>query len=256
MAEYTLAIAFSTGVPTDRVLSASLWERGVAEPAPDDADPADVVEIVHCGEAFSEHGIRIVDVESRAVLDDRRVGEIEICGPSVMQGYYEMPEATSETIGEDGWMRTGDLGYLADGNIYICGRAKDVIIVNGKNYYPQDIERIASEVHGIRQDQCVAFARAGADGSEECVLVAEATKLSDDPGSISSAIKNRVRSELGVSVAEVVLIKRNTMPKTSSGKVRRRETKSRLECSRLELVAPAPMRRREIPPARPSAPAM
>jgi fatty-acyl-CoA synthase len=253
LAEATLAVTFVGMDETLRVdrVEAEAMKRGEARPA---YNGTPSLEVVSCGRPFPGHELRIVDDEGNE-LGERAVGHVLLRGPSVTGGYFGDAEASAEVF-KDGWLDTGDLGYLAAGELHVCGRAKDLIIVNGKNYYPQDIERIASEVHGIRQDQCVAFARAGADGSEECVLVAEATKLSDDPGSISSAIKKRVRSELGVSVAEVVLIKRNTMPKTSSGKVRRRETKSRLECSRLELVAPAPMRRREIPPARPSAPAM
>ena len=152
MAEYTLAISFSTGVPTDSVDQEKLWTDGVAEPTEEGG-----LEIVGCGKAFPGHGIRIVDVESREVLEDRRVGEIEISGPSVMAGYYELPHVTAQTIGDDGWMRTGDLGYLVEGSVYICGRAKDVIIVNGKNYYPQDLEWLGSEVNGVRAGNVIAF---------------------------------------------------------------------------------------------------
>ena len=229
MAEYTLAIAFSTGVPTDRVLSASLWERGVAEPAPEVADPADVVEIVHCGKAFSEHGIRIVDVESRAVLDDRRVGEIEICGPSVMQGYYEMPEATSETIGKDGWMRTGDLGYLADGNIYICGRAKDVIIVNGKNYYPQDLEWAGSEVKGVRAGNVIAFPSHLPGLGREAVVVVAETKETEGRDALARDVKTEIAKATGLTVDEVVIVDAGTIPKTSSGKLQRRKARQLFE---------------------------
>ena len=91
----------------------------------------------------------------------------------------------------------------------------------------------------MRQDQCVAFSRIGADGEEECVLVAEALRGKNDVEGLTSAIRQRVRTELGIPVAEVVLIKRNSMPKTSSGKVRRRETKARLEAGTLEWLEPS-----------------
>ena len=121
--------------------------------------------------------------------------------------------------------------------LHLCGRAKDLIILNGKNFYPQDIERVVSEIQGIRQDQCVAFSRLDAAGKEECVVVAEARKGTRTTlEQLHSEVRQRVRSELGVTVAEVVLIKRGTLPKTSSGKVRRRETKARLARQQLELL--------------------
>ncbi len=103
MAENTLAIAFSTGIPTDVVDSDTLWARGEAK-APESED-SESLEIVGCGKAFPDHGIRIVDTESRAVLPERRVGEIQISGPSVMKEYFENPDKTAETI-EDGWLST------------------------------------------------------------------------------------------------------------------------------------------------------
>ncbi|HJL18532.1 MAG TPA: fatty acyl-AMP ligase [Sandaracinaceae bacterium LLY-WYZ-13_1] len=229
MAEYTLAIAFSTGVPTDRVWQEKLWAEGVAEPAPEDADPTDVVEIVHCGPSFAEHGIRIVDLDDRAVLPDRRVGEIEVRGPSVMQGYYEMPEATRETIGGDGWMRTGDLGYLAEGNVYICGRAKDVIIVNGKNYYPQDLEWAASEVQGVRAGNVIAFPSHRPGLGREAVIVVAETKEPEGRDALARAVQAEIARETGLTVDEVVMVDAGTIPKTSSGKLQRRKARQLYE---------------------------
>ncbi|MBZ0118780.1 MAG: fatty acyl-AMP ligase [Sandaracinaceae bacterium] len=222
MAEYTLAIAFSTDVPTDRVVAEDLWTRGEAVPAPEGAGSNETVEIVHCGKAFPKHGIRIVDVESRAVLPDRRVGEIEVSGPSVMQGYYEMPDETGSTIGKDGWMRTGDLGYLVDGNIFICGRKKDVIIVNGKNYYPQDLEWAGGEVSGVRPGNVIAFPsfKEGL-GREAVVVVAESKEPNVDRDKLASDIKAHISTVTGLTVDEVVVVDAGTIPKTSSGKLQR-----------------------------------
>jgi fatty-acyl-CoA synthase len=235
MAEYTLAIAFSTGVPTDRVDADTLWSDGVAEPVADDKTGPEVVEIVHCGRAFPEHGVRIVDVETREVLGDRRVGEIEVSGPSVMQGYYEQPDATSETIGEDGWMKTGDLGYLVDGNVFICGRAKDVIIVNGKNYYPQDLEWAGSEVSGIRQGNVIAFPtfREGL-GREAVVVVAETREPEEKRPALAKEVKAEIAKATGLTVDEVVVVDAGTIPKTSSGKLQRRKARSQFEEGNLE----------------------
>lgn len=252
LAEATLAVSFirlDEQIKCDRV-DANAMKRGQAMPVHNGAPS---LSLVSCGRPFPGHELAIVDDEGGR-LPERRVGHVLLRGPSVTAGYFSDEAASAEAF-RDGWLCTGDLGYLAGGELYLCGRAKDLIIVNGKNYYPQDIERIASEVHGIRQDQCVAFARPGKDGSEECVIVAEAIKGDNDIEVISSAMKARVRHELGISVAEVVLIKRNTMPKTSSGKVRRRDARARLESATLELLEHKP-RRRSVPAPRPSAPAM
>jgi fatty-acyl-CoA synthase len=197
--------------------------------APDDASSDEVVEIVHCGKSFPDHGVRIVDVDSREVLPDRHVGEIEVSGPSVMQGYYEMPEATRETIGEDGWMRTGDLGYLADGNVFICGRAKDVIIVNGKNYYPQDLEWAGSEVPGVRAGNVVAFPSHRAGLGREAVVVVAETKEAEGRDQLARDVKTEIAKATGLTVDEVVIVDAGTIPKTSSGKLQRRKARQLYE---------------------------
>ncbi|MFK7984551.1 MAG: fatty acyl-AMP ligase [Sandaracinaceae bacterium] len=229
MAENTLAIAFATDVPTDRVVAERLWTDGEAVAAPDDADPDDVIEIVHCGPEFPGHGIRIVDVETRAVLEERKVGEIEVKGPSVMEGYYEMPGATRETIDKDGWLKTGDLGYLADGNIHICGRAKDVIIVNGKNYYPQDLEWAGSEVEGVRSGNVVAFPSHRAGLGREAVIVIAETKLKDEREALGRTVKTAISKATGLTADEVVMVDAGTIPKTSSGKLQRRKARQLYE---------------------------
>ncbi|MDI3285419.1 fatty acyl-AMP ligase [Polyangium sp. 15x6] len=233
MAEATLAVTFhDLGKPlaTER-LDLATMKNGKAEPTKDEAPS---LELVSCGRPFPGHELLIVGPDG-APLGERKVGEIWLRGPSVTAGYFGDAEATAETFG-GGYLRTGDLGYSADGNVYICGRSKDLIILNGKNHYPQDIERVASTVDGIRDGQCVAFARRGASGAEEAVLVAESRRLGEAKRALIEAVTLAVRSELGVQLAEVVLIKRGTLPKTSSGKVRRRETKMRLENGQLELV--------------------
>jgi fatty-acyl-CoA synthase len=251
LAEATLAVTF-TGLDetlkTD-VVCADGMKRGVAKAA----NGKGALEVVSCGRAFPGHELRIVDDEGRT-LGERQVGNVLLRGPSVTKGYFEQPEATAEAFA-GGWLKTGDLGYLAAGELYVCGRAKDLIILNGKNFYPQDIERVASESHGVRPDQVIAFGRRGVEG-EECVIVAEANKVSFDAGEVTRAITQRVRTALGVTVAEVVLIKKNSMPKTSSGKVRRKETAERLEQGTLELCEASVKRAPMATEARASAPAM
>ncbi len=246
LAESTLAVSFAP--LTEPMHSERLDKRAMEQGRAAPANGGESLELVCCGRSFPGHAIAVRGEDGRA-LPDRVVGEVWLSGPSVTQGYFGHPEATAECW-QDGWLRTGDLGYLVDGRLYVCGRAKDLIIVHGKNYYPQDVERVVSGVHGVRPDQCVAFARAGGDG-EECVVVAESLG-GMDLHEVQSAVKQRVRAELGLAVAEVVLIKKSTLPKTSSGKVRRRETKARLEDGMLELMT---VRKVAVPAARASSPA-
>jgi fatty-acyl-CoA synthase len=230
MAEATLAITFAdvrAPLTTDRVDLAAM-RAGKATQA---GVGAAAMELVSCGRPFPGHEIAIVAPDGRC-LGEREVGEIRLRGPSVTAGYYQNDEATEETFG-GGWLHTGDLGYIAAGELYICGRAKDLIILNGKNYYPQDVERIVSRIDGVRDGQCVAFSRLDASGAEIAVVVAESRK---NTAGIAEAILATVRAELGLLVGEVVFIKKSTLPKTSSGKVRRRECRRRLEAGELELV--------------------
>ena len=234
MAEATLAITFhdvAAPLKTDVVDVASM-RAGRAAAADGTADST--LELVACGRPFPDHEIRIVDPAGR-VLGPREVGEIQLKGPSVTAGYWGDPVATEETFGA-GWLKTGDLGYLADGDLYVCGRSKDLIILNGKNFYPQDIEHVVSRVEGIRDGQCVAFSRLDATGAEQAIVVAESAKRAASSPAIAQAVVNAVRAETGLLLGEVHLIKRGTLPKTSSGKVRRAETRRRLEAGELELL--------------------
>ncbi|MBX3270564.1 MAG: fatty acyl-AMP ligase [Sandaracinaceae bacterium] len=229
MAEYTLAIAFSTGIPTDRVDADRLWSDGVAAPVEEGG-----VEIVGCGRAFPEHGIRVVEVESREVLPDRRVGEIEVSGPSVMRGYFEQDEITAQTVSPDGWLRTGDLGYLVDGAVFICGRAKDVIIVNGKNYYPQDLEWAGSEVPGVRAGNVIAFPTFREGLGREAVVVVAETKQKDGRAELARDVKTEIAQRTGLTVDEVVIVDAGTIPKTSSGKLQRNRARALYEENALD----------------------
>ena len=232
MAESSLAIAFARGIPLDRVKSAALWEQGHAEPAVA-GDPG-AIEVVGCGKRFVDHEIKIVDVESGAEHPERRVGEIVIKGPSVTAGYFDDAEKTRDVI-RDGWLRTGDLGYLADGQIFICGRQKDVIIINGKNYYPQDLEWVAGKLDAVRAGNVVAFAshKAGLD-REAVVVVAESRADGEGRDKLAVDIRNEIQRTVGLVVDEVVVAKPGTIPKTSSGKLQRSKARALYESGELK----------------------
>ncbi|XXY47927.1 fatty acyl-AMP ligase [Sorangium sp. So ce269] len=230
MAEATLAITFSdleAPLTTDRV-DAKAMQAGRARPANGGAS----LELVSCGRPLPCHELIIAGPDG-APLREREVGEIWVRGPSVAAGYFNEPEATKAAFG-DGWLRTGDLGYTAGGEVYLCGRSKDLIILGGKNYFPQDIERVASSVEGVRDGHCVAFSCLSASGAERAVVVAEVKRT---VAGVAQAITQAVRAELGLQLSEVALIKRGTLAKTSSGKVRRREMKRRFEDGELEVAA-------------------
>jgi fatty-acyl-CoA synthase len=228
MAEATLAISFhprETPFVTDRV-DAEQMKQGHAVPA---APGGDSLELVSCGKAFTGHAIKIVN-EAGESLPEREVGEIWTRGPSVTHGYFDNPEATAAAW-TDGWLHTGDLGYIAGGNLYICGRLKDLIIIRGANFYPQDIEWAVAELEGVRRDNVVAFS-VTRNGEETLIVSAEAN--SSDAPELRKAIATKIAETVGLSVGHVAVVKVGSLPKTSSGKVQRRRTKDLFEAGLLE----------------------
>lgn len=228
MAEATLAISFhahGTAMRTDRVSATGMQNRR-AQPA-NGAD--DSVELVSCGPAFPGHSVKIVDEQGQE-LPERAVGEIITSGPSITAGYYGNPEVTAESY-RNGYLHTGDLGYIADGNIYVCGRIKDLIIIRGANFYPQDIEWSVAEVEGVRRDNVVAFSVVQ-DGEEKLVISAEGN--SADATMLRKAIAAKVTETHALTAAHVSIVRVGSLPKTSSGKIQRRRTKALFEQGLLE----------------------
>ncbi|MCB9777568.1 MAG: fatty acyl-AMP ligase [Alphaproteobacteria bacterium] len=226
MAEATLAIAFKPLAETMRttvVDAAAFGERGRVEVRVEGEGDGPVLEHVSCGRWFPEHEVRI-RAEDGSWLPEGHEGEICLQGPSVTPGYFENPEATAAAFA-DGWLRTGDLGYVLDGEVYVTGRIKDLIILNGRNLHPQSIEWIAAHVDGVRKGNVVAFSRPGG-ASEELVVVCE-TKLTDPTAraALVQDVKKAIQREQGVVPAEVVVIDAGLLPKTSSGKLQRRKTR-------------------------------
>lgn len=229
MAESTLAVTFfDTKAPLHGDV-VSLEKMADNRAVTTDASADDAVAMVNCGKPFAGHELRILDEHGHPV-GEREVGQIALRGPSVMAGYYNDPEATQEAM-PDGWLRTGDLGYTVDGDLYVCGRIKDLIIVAGKNYYPTDIEWSASEVDGVRRGNVVAFGLAPAGGGDEQVVICAEVKLagqSDTPEgrkALQHSVTAYVTSTVGIKPTHVVLLEPGALPKTSSGKLQRRRAR-------------------------------
>jgi fatty-acyl-CoA synthase len=234
MAEATLAIAFDNlHKPMQKlVIDRYAYETlNVARPiaADDDAtESKNRFELVSCGRTIPDHELQIMN-DRGEMLPDGYVGEIVFRGPSVTPGYFQNPEASSQLL-QGGWLHTGDLGFILNGDLYISGRQKDLVIINGRNYPPQAIEWIVEEIAGIRKGSVVAFSVNG-DSTEKLVIIAETT-MTDSAG-LTLAVSDQVRSALGLSVYRVVLVGRGSIPKTSSGKLQRRQTKALFEGGQL-----------------------
>jgi fatty-acyl-CoA synthase len=179
--------------------------------------------------------IRVVDPDTGVPLREREVGELEIRGTSVTPGYYRRPGANAELF-RDGWLRTGDLSYLLDGQLVVCGRIKDVIIVGGRNLFPEDVERAVGRLEGVRAGNVIAFGVEGDRGRESLVVVAESRAVDDDLAAVRRLVAERVRDAVGVPAKDIVLVAPGTLPKTSSGKLQRSLCKRYYRDGRLDLV--------------------
>lgn len=223
MAEATLAITFvpsKTGLRTDSVDKGALGE-GAALAASGEA----ALELVNCGRPFPEHAIAIVDDQGRS-LGDRQVGQILARGPSIAGGYFAEPELSAEAFkpGPDGelWLHTGDLGYTVAGELFVCGRIKDLVIVRGRNVYPSDLEWVVSELPDAARGTVVAFG-VEVDGEEQLVFAVEG--LSSEAERVRDAIAHAVQASFSLATHDVVVVPPGTLPRTSSGKPQRRKVK-------------------------------
>jgi fatty-acyl-CoA synthase len=210
LAEAVLGVSYSemgAGMRIDRISLEGL-SAGLAAPA----DGGPTRQMVSCGKPVMDLRIAASDMSE---LPERRVGEILVRGPSLASGY--LGTATRSPF-VDGWLRTGDLGYLADGELFVTGRAKDMVIAMGQNYYPEDFEWAAGRVPGVRVGRCVAFA---APGTERIVVLVEPSDPKADIAALRREVSRGVRDAVGVAASEVVVVPRDTVEKTTSGKLRR-----------------------------------
>lgn len=220
LAEASLAATFSEldcGLDVMAVDALTMAERGIAVRV--QADNRKVNEIVNCGKALPQHEIRIVDNDGE-LLPDLRVGRVLVSGPSLMSGYLDDPEATDRVILENGWLDTGDLGYLYCDNLYLTGRRKDIIIVNGRNIRAQDLEEIAEGMDEIRMGESSAF-DIELDNEQQIVLVVEC-RLTEGTArqTLIKQLQRKVYEGFGIN-CYVDLVKPHTLPRTSSGKLSR-----------------------------------
>jgi fatty-acyl-CoA synthase len=227
LAEACLGVSappLGSGFKVDRIERAALESNGRAIPAkPDDRAP---LEFVGAGKPMPGVEVRIVDKEKTdRELGERSEGQLQFRGASATSGYYRNQAATRELIHDGGWLDSGDLAYWADGEIYITGRAKDVIIKAGRNIYPHEVEEIAGRVSGVRTGCVVAFgAPDERTGTEKLIVAAEVRDMSAAKR-ISGEIAQSVSEAMGVPPDTVELLRPQSIPKTSSGKLRRSETR-------------------------------
>ncbi|MFD8657089.1 fatty acyl-AMP ligase [Streptomyces globisporus] len=252
LAEFTLKVSGSSpdDEPRPLVLDAAALSLGTVAPVP--AGTPGTATVMSCGRTVGGTRVRIVDPHTLRAAGPGRVGEIWAAGPCVAAGYTGRPEESERTfrarvVGaeEEGtYLRTGDMGFVHDGEVHVTGRFKDLIIVKGRNHYPQDLEHTVENSHPLlRPASAAAFAVDDGERESVVVVVEGDSRIfgyaSEDEvvGAIGEALLRRHRIE----PADVVLIRRGTLPKTTSGKVRRRPCRERYEAGTLaRLVAPSP----------------
>ncbi len=229
MAECSLAISFaplSGGVESDCIDINHLSEHQQAlHIDASHPDRSRAKKFVKCGYLLPDFELEIRD-ESGKVLPDRHNGTIFLRGPSVMSGYFNDPECSQAALSKDGWLNTGDLGYQVDSKLVITGRQKDLIIINGRNVWPQDLEYLAEQQPEVRVGGSLAFSVPNPNGGDICILMVQCRQA--DPGKRSeliSRLTSIIRCELGID-CYITLVSTRKLPRTSSGKLSR--SKARL----------------------------
>ncbi len=234
LAESTLACTFpqvDAEMIVDRVSREVMVTEGKAIPSEEEGE---TLSFVNCGKVFGGHDLRIVDSDGHPCAE-REVGEVHISGPSVVRGYYNN-QAESSSCWDGKWFKTGDLGYLCNDELYVCGRLKECIIVSGKNYYPTDIEQIVCSNPAIRKGNAISFSVCDSTSTEQLIIIAETKEKAKHYASITKELKGAIRGQIGLVPEEVLLVPPGTLPKTSSGKLQRTQAR------RLYLEGSLPLR--------------
>jgi len=222
LAECSVGLAFpplDRGPLIDRIERTTFTSRGYAAPAA--STDENVLRFVACGRPLPGHEIRIVDEADRE-LPDRMEGRIQFRGPSSTSGYFRNPQATAELL-RDGWLDSGDMGYIAEGDLYISGRRKDMIIRGGRNLYPQELEEAVGNLQGIRRGRVAVFGVPDRRNRTEKLVVLAETRLREHAAreALTRTIAELGRQLVGGPPDDIVLAPPNTVLKTSSGKLRR-----------------------------------
>lgn len=202
------------------------------------------ITLVGCGQTISDQTIMIVNPETLTPCDEKSVGEIWVSGPSIGRGYWNRPEETKCVFGAEleqtpgqSYLRTGDLGFLVDRELYVVGRLKDLIIIRGQNYHPEDIELTMEKAHEHLRAGCGAAFSIDAANEEQLVLVQEVENVpAEHYHEIISAIRHAITTRHGISPYQINLIKTNNIPKTSSGKIQRNACRQQLFDQMLPIV--------------------
>jgi len=238
MAESTLAISFP---PTGRAVKVDTIDKNILRhenrAVPVAADAQDARGYVVCGRVITGHQMEVRNAVGQ-VLAERQVGRIFVKGPSLMSGYFQNVEATAEVIDDQGFLNTGDMGYMIDGEIVITGRAKDLILHNGRNIWPQDIEWAAERFAELNSGDVAAFAVEGDDGDDEVVVLVEC-RISDDAARehLRKEVAKLVHQGSGVD-CKIELVAPRSLPFTSSGKLSRAGARAKYLAGKMTIVAP------------------
>lgn len=228
MAECSLAVCFGrlgAGIEVDQVDADQLARDHVAVPVDSGAGHVSRVNtFVTCGHRLPSYELEIRDEKGQA-LDDRRCGILHVRGASVMSGYFGNTEATTEVLSADGWLNTGDVAYQTEAEIVIVGRAKDTIIVNGRNILPQDIEYLAESQPGMRTGDSTAFALQNDQGYDQPIILLEYREKDPDKRlQLVAGLRQRIQQEIGID-CQVELVDKDVLVRTTSGKPSRHATK-------------------------------
>jgi fatty-acyl-CoA synthase len=223
LAEATLAVSLMP--PGEGIVVELVEETLLSGGAAQRGRPQRYRAIVNCGKPVKDMEVVIRDEDGRP-LPDRAIGKVHARGPSIMVGYFRDDAATAACLDGDNWLDTGDMGYMSDGYIYIVGRAKDMIIINGKNHWPQDIEWAVEQLPGFKAGDIAAFSITTPGGEETpAVLVQCRTSDTQERGRLRDEIRERVRSITGMNCV-IELVPPRTLPRTSSGKLSRAKARN------------------------------
>ncbi len=228
MAECSLAVSFAnlgTALDVDRVDAEHLATEGYAQPLTGNAQVGRESAFVNCGPPLPGHEIDIRDAAGQS-LGERRTGSIFVRGPSVMAGYFANEAETREALSGDGWLDTGDIGYRIGDRLLITGRRKDIIIIKGRNIWPQDLEYIAEQQPEVRASDASAFSVDSEESGEIAVLVVQCrVQEQDKRDALVKRLQTLVQQELGIA-CHIELVPPHTLPRTSSGKLSRSEARN------------------------------